>query len=139
MNCSVFQVSELSVVPNAISLDLSSNRLTRIHGEWPFSLEDLNLSNNPSMEQFPSLSLVPQLSDLNMDNCGLAVLPLSISSNLQRLSLQYNRLAFIDFDSLNLPSLQEVCLPLFLRYFIEAKGRNVAFILFHSFNFRKIK
>ncbi|VDO26719.1 unnamed protein product [Onchocerca flexuosa] len=101
------------MVPNAVSLDLSSNRLTRIHGEWPFLLEDLNLSNNPSMERFPSLSLIPQLSVLNMDNCGLTLLPLSTSSNLRHLSLQYNRLTFVDFDSLNLPSLQKVCLILF--------------------------
>ncbi|OZC09641.1 hypothetical protein X798_03335 [Onchocerca flexuosa] len=108
LNLSSNQILELSMVPNAVSLDLSSNRLTRIHGEWPFLLEDLNLSNNPSMERFPSLSLIPQLSVLNMDNCGLTLLPLSTSSNLRHLSLQYNRLTFVDFDSLNLPSLQKL-------------------------------
>ncbi|KAM3723531.1 Immunoglobulin domain and leucine-rich repeat-containing protein [Dirofilaria immitis] len=115
LNLSSNQVSQLFVVPNATLLDLSSNRLTRIHGEWPFSLEDLNLSNNPLMEQFPSLSLIPQLSVLNMDNCGLTVLPLSISSNLRHLSLQSNRLTFIDFDSLNIPLLQKLDLSNNLR------------------------
>uniref|UniRef100_A0A0R3RQH2 Ig-like domain-containing protein n=1 Tax=Elaeophora elaphi TaxID=1147741 RepID=A0A0R3RQH2_9BILA len=108
LNLSSNQVSELFVVPNAVSLDLSSNGLTRIYGEWPFSLADLNLSNNPSLERFPALSSVSQLSDLNMDNCGLIALPLFISSNLRRLSLQYNRWIFIDLDSLNLSSLQEL-------------------------------
>ncbi|CAG9530383.1 unnamed protein product [Cercopithifilaria johnstoni] len=117
LNLSSNQISELSVVPNAVSLDLSSNGLTRIYGEWPFSLEDLNLSNNPSLERFPSLSLIPQLSDLNMDNCGLIVFPLFISSNLRRLSLEYNKLTFIDFDSLNLPSLQQLNLRNSLRLY----------------------
>ncbi|EFO27559.1 leucine Rich Repeat family protein [Loa loa] len=108
LSLSFNQVSELSMVPNVISLDVSSNGLIRIYGEWPFSLEDLNLSNNPSVERFPSLSLIPQLSNLNMDNCGLTVLPLSISLNLRHLSLQYNKLTFIDFDSVNLPSLQKL-------------------------------
>ncbi|VDM18815.1 unnamed protein product [Wuchereria bancrofti] len=108
LNLSFNQVSELTVVPNAIMLDLSSNGLTRIYGEWPLSLEYLDLSNNPAMERFPSLSLAPQLFDLNMDNCGLTVLPLSISPNLRHLSLQYNRLTFIDFDSVNLPSLHKL-------------------------------
>ncbi|KAL4003141.1 Leucine Rich repeats (2 copies) family protein [Acanthocheilonema viteae] len=108
LNLSSNQVRELSEVPNAVSLDISSNGLTRIYGEWPSSLEDLNLSNNPLLERLPSLSLIPHLSNLNMDNCGLIILPLPISSNLRRLSLQYNRLTFIDFHSLDLPLLQKL-------------------------------
>lgn len=131
-SCSVFQISELSVVPNAVSLDLSSNGLTRIYGEWPLALEDLNLSNNPSLEQFSPLSLIPQLSDLNMDNCGLTVWPVSTLSNLRHLSLQYNGFAFIDFDSLELPSLQKVCL-FCLRYFVQQKVKTQFLIESKSF------
>uniref|UniRef100_A0A915Q2R8 Ig-like domain-containing protein n=1 Tax=Setaria digitata TaxID=48799 RepID=A0A915Q2R8_9BILA len=108
LNLSSNQVLELFVVPNTVTLDLSSNGLKRIHGGWPFLLKNLNLSNNPSLNTFPSLSLVPQLTDLNMDNCGLTAFPVSSSSHLLRLSLRYNKLAFIDFNLLNLSSLQEL-------------------------------
>ncbi|VDN25129.1 unnamed protein product [Gongylonema pulchrum] len=104
LNFSQNRVVELKTVPDALVLDFTSNHLSHIAGEWPFSLIDLYLSNNPSLEQLPSFSLAPHLTsdslqlysvigmlpsnvvDFRLTNAHITHLPLKFFSRAKNLN-----------------------------------------------------
>ncbi|VDK17459.1 unnamed protein product [Anisakis simplex] len=110
LNLSHNQISSFNIHhSNVAVLDLSGNQLCEIDDPrtWASSLKSLNISSNRSLKKIPNLSM-NRLEDLNLDGCGISELIVSRCPRLKNLSVRNTPLEVLDFDLLNVPSLQQM-------------------------------